>query len=184
MQALYRVDRGGDPARGASNPPQPPRSRHRLAVPPDWDCASAAIAHRRGDHLARKRTQRDACRTVPPQPPGLCLRAERRTRTRRRRTRRSPEVGRRTSFFEHCPTESHQSRVGGTAGPGLGRSHIFRRSAQGWSAGGMTETARSFAVADETLCCRTQKVTPWPSRDRSPGNVGPVAAPIQTGGKP
>ena len=34
MQVLHRVDRGGDPARGASHPPQSPRSRNRRFVYP------------------------------------------------------------------------------------------------------------------------------------------------------
>src|SRR5271166_953018 len=60
VQALHRVDRGGDPARGASHPSQPTRSRYRLLVRFDRDRASAAIAHRRGNRLARKRAQRPA----------------------------------------------------------------------------------------------------------------------------
>ena len=49
--------------------------------------ASAAIAYRRSDRLARKRAQRDACRTVSPQPPRLRPCPERRNRARCRRTR-------------------------------------------------------------------------------------------------
>jgi tetratricopeptide (TPR) repeat protein len=37
-------------------------------LPPDWNRASAAIPHRRGDRLARKNAQRHACRTDPSQP--------------------------------------------------------------------------------------------------------------------
>ena len=75
VQAPHRVDRGGDPARGASHPPQPPRSRHRQLVFTRSGCASAAIAHRRGDRLARKSAQRQsgthrafAAASPPPMP--------------------------------------------------------------------------------------------------------------------
>jgi TolB-like protein len=46
VQALRRVDRRGDPTRGASHSPQPPRSQHRPLLQPDWNRASPAIAHR------------------------------------------------------------------------------------------------------------------------------------------
>jgi len=45
VQTLHRVYRRGDPARGASYSPRSPQSPHRLAVPLDWDCTFAAIAH-------------------------------------------------------------------------------------------------------------------------------------------
>jgi adenylate cyclase len=51
---FHRVDRGCNPALRASAPPQPSRSRDRGLVWPAWPSASAAITHRRGDHLARK----------------------------------------------------------------------------------------------------------------------------------
>jgi adenylate cyclase len=72
---------------------------------PDWDCASAAIAHRRGDRLVRKSAHGHSRRTGPPQPPRRRLCPQRRYGTRRRRTRRSPEAGRRRSLFEHRPFE-------------------------------------------------------------------------------
>jgi TolB-like protein len=87
VQGLHRVDRGGHPARGTSHSPQPARSRHRLAVRHDWACAFVAIAHRRGDRLARKSAQRSSCRFVGSQSPRLRLCPQGRDRTRRRRTR-------------------------------------------------------------------------------------------------
>ena len=42
-----------------------PRSRRWPVIRPDWDCASAAIAHRRGDPMARKSTHGHPCHTVP-----------------------------------------------------------------------------------------------------------------------
>jgi TolB-like protein len=54
VQALHRVDRGDDPARRASHPPQSPRLQYLRFLSPDRAGAPAAIAHRRGDHLARK----------------------------------------------------------------------------------------------------------------------------------
>ena len=60
MQDLYRADRGGDPACGASHPPQSPRSWDRLLVFLDWAGTSAAIAHRRGDRMARKSPYRQS----------------------------------------------------------------------------------------------------------------------------
>jgi TolB-like protein len=74
------------------HPPQSPRSPHRLSVSPDWDCAFAAIAHRRGDHLARKSAQRRSCPTGHTQPPRRRVCPQRRNRTRRRRARRSPQA--------------------------------------------------------------------------------------------
>jgi TolB-like protein/class 3 adenylate cyclase len=59
-QALRRGDRGGNPARGAGNPPQPPRFRSRQRVCSDRAGASAAIAQRRGDRLARKGARRQS----------------------------------------------------------------------------------------------------------------------------
>jgi TolB-like protein/class 3 adenylate cyclase len=63
-QALHRVVRRGDAAPRESHSPQSSRSRHWLLLQPDWNRASAAIAHRRCDPLARKSAQRRACRAV------------------------------------------------------------------------------------------------------------------------
>jgi TolB-like protein len=52
VQAVYWIDRGGDPTRGASHSPRSPQSPHWLEVPPDRDCTFAAIAYRRGNRLA------------------------------------------------------------------------------------------------------------------------------------
>ena len=61
------------------------------------------------------------------------------TRTRRRRTRRSPQAERRRSLFEHRPLEGRRI-IRGAEDPRLVRSHLFRRPAQGRDAGGMTVT--------------------------------------------
>jgi adenylate cyclase len=60
VQAPDRVNRGGDPALRASDPPQPTRSLHLDPFDPDRAGASAAIAHRRGDRLVRKSAQRSS----------------------------------------------------------------------------------------------------------------------------
>src|SRR5215467_9882932 len=67
------------------------RSRHRLFLPPDWSRASAAIAHRRADRLARKNAQRHAYRTVPSPPPRRRLCPQRRNGTCRGRARPARE---------------------------------------------------------------------------------------------
>ena len=54
VQALHGADRGGDPARRASHPPESPRPRNRHLVHADRSGASPAIALRRGGYLARK----------------------------------------------------------------------------------------------------------------------------------
>jgi TolB-like protein len=139
VQALRRVDRRRDPAAGASHPPQPARSPHRLVVLPDRDCASAPIAHRRGDRLARESAQRHSCCTGRSRPTRLRLCPQRRNRTRRRRTRRSPKAEQQRSFFQHCPPEGPSwCVVGGAEDPRPPRSHLFRRAAQGRNAGGIS----------------------------------------------
>ena len=125
---------------------QPPRSPHRLLVLRDWDCASVAIAHRRGDRLARKSAQRHSFLPARSQPPRLRLSSKRRDRTRRRRTRRSPQTEPRRPLFEHRSFEG--LRIGGDAeDPRPIRSHLFHRATQGRSAGRMTAIRRSvFAL--------------------------------------
>ena len=101
VQGLGRFAGRGDPARGTSHPSQPARSRHRLVVRPDRHCASAAIAHRRSDRLARTSPHGHPRGTGPSQPPRRCLCPQRRYRTRRHRTRRGAEAGWREFLAEH-----------------------------------------------------------------------------------
>jgi adenylate cyclase len=96
----------------------------------------------RGDYLARKGAQRDAGTSRTSRLPRLRLCPQRRDRTRRRRTCRSSETGRRRSFFKHRPREGLQT-FGGAEDSRVVRNHIFRRSAQGRNAGGMTDTVGS-----------------------------------------
>src|SRR5262249_31945166 len=65
----------------------------------------------------------------------FCLCAQRRGRTRRRRTCRSPETGRRRPLFKHRSPEGWISRS--TENPRLVRSHLFGGFAQGGDTGGM-----------------------------------------------
>ena len=90
---------------------------------------------------------------IPSQPPRLRLCPQRRDRTRRRRTRRSPEAERRRSFFEHRPPEGRSGcMVGGAEDPRAVRSHLFRRSAQGRDAGGMSaRVAWNFLVVHQDV---------------------------------
>jgi hypothetical protein len=48
---------------GAIHSRQPPRSSYRLFVFPDQECASAAVAHRRGDRVVRESAQDRCCCT-------------------------------------------------------------------------------------------------------------------------
>jgi class 3 adenylate cyclase/TolB-like protein len=73
----------------------------------------------------------------------LC--AQRQDCARYRRTRGSPEAGRRKFFFEHRPREGG-GIVGGAKDPRPVRSHLFRRPAQGRDAGRMTATRRLTAI--------------------------------------
>jgi hypothetical protein len=57
VQVSDRLDRGRDPASRASHPPQPLRQPARCLISADRHHPSAAIAHRRGDPLARKGPQ-------------------------------------------------------------------------------------------------------------------------------
>ena len=135
IQVLHRVDRGGNPARGASHPPQPPRSRARQLV----SCGSGSCiccnraptrrssgSKRRAAPIRRSRIRASSPPPMPskarpnapppnsPKPAGLAATID---------IRASPVCGRR--------------RFRGAEGPRLGRSHFFRRPAQGRDAGGM-----------------------------------------------
>jgi TolB-like protein len=136
MQALRRANRGGYPARRASNPVQPPRSQYGCLVLPDRAGASAAIAHRRGDPLAREGAHRQPGIVLRACLARLCLCPQRRDRTRRYRARHSPWAKRQRSVHKHRSLEGGRSR-GIVECPKLVRSHLFRWSAQGRSAGGM-----------------------------------------------
>ena len=72
-------------------------------VLPDRACASAAIAHRRGDRLARKGAQRQSGTPARSRAPRLRLCPQRRDRTRRRRTRRSPQAESATIVIRASP---------------------------------------------------------------------------------
>jgi len=99
----------------------PPRSLHRPLLLPHWNRASAAIAHRRSDRLARKkRAAPPAYPTVPSQPPRLRLCPQRRNRTRRRRTRRKPGGWTAEIFF---------SSIAPPEGPFLAHGRGHRRPA-------------------------------------------------------
>jgi hypothetical protein len=76
VQALHRVHRGDDPARGASHPAQPSRSRARRVVRKHRVSASVAITHGRSDHLARKGPQPHAGTPYHSRPTCLRLRAK------------------------------------------------------------------------------------------------------------
>jgi TolB-like protein len=87
VQISDRVCGGGNPPPRASHPPQSARSADRCLVWPDWPGAPAAIAHRRGDPLARKGAQRQSGTTLYSHSPSRSLCPQRRYRTRRCRTR-------------------------------------------------------------------------------------------------
>ena len=152
VQALHWVDRGDYPAGRTSHPAQPPRSRDRGLVLEHRECASAAIAHDRGDQLVGKGAQPHSRAVAHPRLARLCLWPQRRDRTRHRRAHRSPQVERRRSFFEPRPiARSWRLRGGGTADPGPARSHLFRWSAQGRDAGGVTSRSPQVEKSDDNI---------------------------------
>jgi TolB-like protein len=157
LQVVDRVDRGSHPARGAGHPAQSLRSPNRLVVPQDWARASATIAHRRGDPMARKGAPRHSEIAVraPPSRLGLC--PQRRDRTRRRRTRRSPAIARRRSLSKHRPRKGLSRRIlgGGAEDPRLVRRHLSRRVAEGWNARRMNAIRRKWRF--RSLCHKPRR---------------------------
>jgi TolB-like protein/Tfp pilus assembly protein PilF len=108
-----------------------------------------------------KSAQRQSGSTVRSRPSRLCLWPQRRNRTRHRRTRRSPQIKRRRSFFKHRPPEGGQA-AGSAEDPRLVRSHLFRRAAQSRHARGVNpdlfhrtapacQTRHRYRRADEPL---------------------------------
>jgi hypothetical protein len=73
--------------------------------------------------------------TLPP------LMAKGRDRTRRRRTRRSPQAERGSSLSQHCRRETGWP-LANAGSPRLGRGHLFLRPAQGRNAGGVVRQRR------------------------------------------
>src|SRR6516164_822328 len=94
VETVRRGISGGHPDGRTGHPPQSARRRPRRLVPFDWDNASAAIAYRRSDRLARKGAQCQSRTPGSPRPPCRSLWPHRRNRTCRRRARRSPEAER------------------------------------------------------------------------------------------
>jgi adenylate cyclase len=87
---------------------QPPRSNPGILVSTNRAGASAAVAHGRGDRLARKSARRLAGSPRHPRPDRFRLRPRRRDRTRIRGTRRSPQAECRRSLLKPRPFEGRR----------------------------------------------------------------------------
>jgi adenylate cyclase len=147
MQVLYRVAGGLDRTPGAIHSLEPARSPRWDGLYPNRRSISAAIAVERRDRLARKGMSQPPGASASSRPSRFCLCPRRRGRTRRRRTRRSPEAERRRQLFEHRPyADGPLQKFHGAEGPRLVRSHLRSRPTQGGGPGRMTATRRLAAI--------------------------------------
>ncbi len=121
-------------------------------------------------HLLQSRTDEaiiwfEKARSVTPDVPNITgasrrrLCPQRRDRTRYRRTRGSPQIGRR-SFFQHRRSEG-RCIFWGAEDPPLVRSHLSRRPAQGGNAGGVKRTG--VAAEDGHSCVVSSRIR-WPKK--------------------